>query len=107
MTLRCSGWRANKSRSKTLPGVLVRILPVFAPLRLNAAMRGLLERVLPSAGFLSFLLYIVWTEWQAAPWPAAIGLTLAEGLTLFTRTGLIGATALGSVVYFACGLVWR
>lgn len=87
--------------------MVVRILPVFAPLRLNAAMRGLLERVLPSAVFLNFLLYIVWTEWQAAPWPAAIGLTLATGLTLFTRIGLIGATALGSVVYFACGLVWR
>lgn len=86
--------------------MLVRILPVFAPLRLNAAMRGLLERVLPSAGFLSFLLYIVWTEWQAAPYLAAIGLTLAAGHgQLFTRTGLIGATALGSVVYFACGLV--
>ena len=78
--------------------------------------RDVIKRPFVAVGFAAFVLLIplaatsmdyavraLGTWWKPVQrWTYA-----AAGLTLFTRTGLIGATALGSVVYFACGLVWR
>lgn len=79
--------------------LLVRVLPVFLPLRLSEGTRRLLERVLPMAVFLNFAIYIAWTEISTAPWPAMASIAVVGIITLSSRAGLILTTCAGTLVY--------
>ncbi len=80
--------------------ITVRVLPVFVRLRLGATARGLLERVLPMAVFLNFVVYIAWTEINTAPAAAVAAIAIAAIVTFSTRTGLLLTTCAATLVYF-------
>lgn len=77
---------------------LVRILPVFVTLNLTDASRRLLERVLPTAVFINFAVYILYSEADKAPFAAT--LALVAGIAVATRFGLITTAVLGSACYY-------
>ena len=79
--------------------LIVRIVPVFVPLRLGENARGLLERVLPLAVFINFAFYIVWTEVQVAPAAALAAIAVAAIATFSTRMGLVLVAAAATAVY--------
>lgn len=78
---------------------LVRILPVFVTLNLTDASRRLLERVLPTAVFINFAVYILYSEADKAPLAATLALALVAGIAVATRLGLIITAVLGSACY--------
>lgn len=79
---------------------LVRILPVFISIDLTNTTRGLLERVLPTAVFINFAVYILYSEATKAPLAAGVALALVAGVAVATRLGLIMTAALGSGCYY-------
>ncbi|WP_217476682.1 hypothetical protein [Stutzerimonas stutzeri] len=79
---------------------LVRILPVFVTLNLTDASRRLLERVLPTAVFINFAVYILYSEATKAPLAATLALALVAGIAIATRLGLIATALLGSASYY-------
>jgi branched-subunit amino acid transport protein AzlD len=79
---------------------LVRILPVFVTLNLTDASRRLLERVLPTAVFINFAVYILYSEAAKAPLAATLAMALVAGIAVATRLGLIVTAALGSACYY-------
>lgn len=79
---------------------LVRILPVFVTLELGDRTRRILERLLPTAVFINFAVYILYSEVTQAPLAAAVALTMVGGLALATRLGLILTALLGSACYY-------
>lgn len=79
--------------------VLVRILPVFLRRTMSEAARDLLERVLPTAVFLNFAVYIVYSEVKTAPLPALVALGVLAWLAFRTRAGLILAACAASSAY--------
>lgn len=78
----------------------VRILPVFITLDLSDAARRLLERVLPTAVFINFAVYILYSEATKAPLAATAALILVTGIAVATRLGLIITAVLGSACYY-------
>ena len=81
--------------------LLVRVLPVFVRPRLNAAARNLVERVLPLAVFINFVIYIAWVEIHTAPVPALISIAAVTLTAFFTRLGLVTITCAATLVYVA------
>ncbi len=79
---------------------LVRILPVFVTLNLDDSTRRILERVLPSAVFINFAVYILYSEATKAPLAATVALVLVAGIAVTTRLGLITTAVLGSACYY-------
>lgn len=79
---------------------LVRILPVFVTLDLSDATRRILERVLPTAVFINFAVYILYSEAAKAPLAATVALALVAGIAVATRPGLIVTAVLGSACYY-------
>lgn len=79
---------------------LVRILPVFVTLNLTDASRRLLERVLPTAVFINFAVYILYSEATKAPLAATLALALVAGIAITTRLGLIATALLGSASFY-------
>ena len=79
---------------------LVRILPVFVTLNLTDTTRRLLERVLPTAVFINFAVYILYSEATKAPLAATAALALVAGIAVATRLGLIATALLGSGSYY-------
>ncbi len=79
---------------------LVRILPVFVTLDLSDQTRRLLERVLPSAVFINFAVYILYSEATKAPLAATVALTLVAAIAVATRLGMIVTAVLGSACYY-------
>ena len=79
---------------------LVRILPVFVTLDMTDTTRRLLERVLPTAVFLNFAVYILYSEAAKAPLAATVALALVAGIAVATRLGLIVTAVLGSACYY-------
>lgn len=79
---------------------LVRILPVFVTLDLSDQTRRLLERVLPSAVFINFAVYILYSEATKAPLAATVALTLVAAIAVATQLGMIVTAVLGSACYY-------
>ncbi|TYP62086.1 AzlD domain-containing protein [Stutzerimonas stutzeri] len=79
---------------------LVRILPVFISIDLTDTTRRLLERVLPTAVFINFAVYILYSEATKAPLAAGVALALVAGIAVATRLGLIITAVLGSGCYY-------
>lgn len=79
--------------------LIVRVVPVFLHVRISERVRALLERTLPSAVFLNFAVYIIYSEIKAAPLPAALAIIGVGALAFLTRAGLIVTACAGSVLY--------
>ncbi|MCQ4313280.1 hypothetical protein NAV33_15420 [Pseudomonas stutzeri] len=79
---------------------LVRIFPVFVTLELSDATRRLLERVLPTAVFINFAVYILYSEAIKEPLAATVALAMVAGVAVATRLGLIVTAGLGSGCYY-------
>lgn len=90
-----------------MTSVIVRILPVFMPIRLNNGARRILERELPFAVFINFFIYIAWIEIRISPTAAAAAIVMTAVITLTTRMGLILTTAASTAVYIAVQLSIR
>ncbi|MCL2658652.1 MAG: hypothetical protein FWD62_14810 [Betaproteobacteria bacterium] len=88
-----------------MTSVMVRILPVFMPIRFSDEARGILERELPLAVFINFSVYIAWTEIQIDPVAAIVAIVVAAAITLTTRLGLILITVASTTVYIVTQLV--
>lgn len=79
---------------------LVRIAPVFLPLRIGPGRPRYLERLLPAAVFLNFAVYIAYSEAQREPLAALLSLALVAGSAFLGRPGLLGTALLGTALYF-------
>ena len=79
---------------------LVRVAPVFLPLRIGLGRRRCLERLLPAAVFLNFAVYIAYGEAQREPMAALLSLAMVAGSALYGRTGLLGTALIGTTLYF-------
>ncbi|WP_298234062.1 hypothetical protein [uncultured Azohydromonas sp.] len=84
--------------------LLVRVLPVFLKVGMSDTVRSLLERVLPTAVFLNFAVYIAWTEISTAFVPSLAAIAAAALITFSTRAGLVLTTALATLIYVALQL---
>lgn len=78
---------------------LVRIAPVFLPLRMGPRQQRVFQRLLPAAVFLNFAAYIAYSETQRQPLAALLSLALVGGCALLGRPGLLGATLIGTGLY--------
>lgn len=79
--------------------LVVRVLPAFLGIRISGTLGMLLERVLPTAVFLNFAVYIIFTEMKTAPLPAFLAIAAVAAMTLLTRAGLIMTACIGSLIY--------
>lgn len=79
--------------------LIVRVLPAFLGIRIGGTTGMLLERVLPSAVFLNFAVYIIFTEVKAAPLPAILAIAAVGAMAFLTRAGLILTACTGSLIY--------
>lgn len=79
--------------------LIVRVIPSFLDIRISAPVRTLLERILPSAVFLNFAVYIIYSEVKTAPLPAVLAIATVGAMTFMTRAGLILTACTGSLVY--------
>ncbi len=79
--------------------LLVRVLPAFVRLRLSAAARNFVERVLPLAVFINFAVYIAWVEIHTAAAPAIAGMATVALASFFTRAGVIPITCVSTLAY--------
>lgn len=79
---------------------LVRIAPVFLPLRMGPGRQHYLQRLLPAAVFLNFAVYIVYSEGQREPLAALLSLALVAGIAWLGRPGLLGTALIGTALYF-------
>lgn len=80
---------------------LVRVVPAFISLQIDPQRQRYLERLLPTAVFINFAVYIAYTEAMREPVAAMVSLAVVGGIAFFNLLGLIGTAALGSVLYFA------
>lgn len=81
--------------------LFVRILPIFLNIKINATSRTLLEKILPTAVFLNFVVYIAYSEIKSAPLPAILAITALAAVTFLSRLGIITATCLCTFIYFS------
>lgn len=79
--------------------LVVRVLPAFLGIRISGAIGLLLERVLPTAVFLNFAVYIIFSEVKTAPLPAILAIAAVGVMTFLTRAGLILTACTGSLIY--------
>lgn len=79
---------------------LVRILPVFVTFDLSNANRRIIESILPTAVFINFAVYILYSEATKAPFAATVALTMVAIVAIATRLGLIVTALLGSSCYY-------
>lgn len=79
--------------------LIVRIIPTFLSIRISTPVRTLLERILPSAVFINFAVYIIYSEVKTAPLPAILAMTTVGAMTFMTRAGLILTACTGSLLY--------
>jgi hypothetical protein len=79
--------------------LIVRVAPAFLSVSIGDSIRALLERVLPSAVFLNFAIYIIYSEVKTAPLPATLAIASIGVLAFLTRAGLILTACIGSVLY--------
>ncbi len=83
-----------------LTSCLVRILPAFLSVRLGPLSQYYLERILPVAVFINFIVYIAYTEALRDPAAALVSLTIVAGIAFLDLFGLISAAGVGTVLYF-------
>lgn len=67
--------------------LVVRVLPAFLGIRISGAIGLLLERVLPTAVFLNFAVYIIFSEVKTAPLPAILAIAAVGVMTFLTPGG--------------------
>jgi hypothetical protein len=79
--------------------LIVRVFPAFLGIRISDSMRVLLERVLPSAVFLNFVVYIIYSEVKSAPLPSLLAIAAVGAMAFLTRAGLILTACTGSLIY--------
>lgn len=79
--------------------LIVRVLPAFLGIRISGTIGLLLERVLPTAVFLNFAVYIIFSEVRTAPLPAILAIAAVGAMTFLTRSGLILTACAGTVIY--------
>ena len=82
-----------------ITSLIVRVFPAFLGIRIGESVRALLERVLPSAVFLNFAVYIIFSEVKAAPLPAGLAIAAVGAMAFLTRAGLILTACTGSFIY--------
>jgi hypothetical protein len=78
---------------------IVRVIPSFLSIRISAPVRTLLDRILPSAVFVNFAVYIIYSEVKTAPTPAVIAIACVGAMAFLTRAGLILTACTGTVLY--------
>lgn len=83
-----------------LTSLLVRVVPAFVRLRLSDSVRTLLERVLPTAVFLNFAVYIAAVEIKQAPLASIAAFVLCAAVTFSTKAGLIFNTLAGTLLWY-------
>ena len=79
---------------------LVRVAPVFLPLRIGPGRRRYLDHLLPAAVFINFAVYIAYGEAQREPLAALLSLALVAGSAFLGRPGLLGTALIGTALYF-------
>lgn len=79
---------------------MVRIVPAFISLQINPHAQRYLERLLPTAVFINFAVYILHSEMVREPIAGLVSMVLVGVLAFSNRLGLIGTASLGTMLYF-------
>jgi hypothetical protein len=83
-----------------LTSVLVRIVPSLVRLPLSDHQQALFERILPTAVFINFAVYILFSEISKAALPAIAAFLLLALLSVFTRMHMVLVVIVTSALYF-------
>ncbi|MCW3480881.1 hypothetical protein OL229_15140 [Neisseriaceae bacterium JH1-16] len=79
---------------------LVRIVPTFVSLQLSDRTQRYLERILPTAVFINFAVYIAYSEASKEPVAALASLLLVGVIAVLNVSGLITTSLIATGIYF-------
>jgi len=79
---------------------LVRIIPAFVSVQLSDSTQRYLERILPTAVFINFAVYIAYSEASKEPVAALASLLLVGVVAVLNVAGLITTSLIATGIYF-------
>lgn len=85
--------------------LLVRVLPVLFDFQFPEKLIKWMERILPLAVFLNFIVYIFLQEMQVSMIPAMVSLGITAILACLNRGGLFTGVLVGCVSYYLLSAV--
>ncbi|KRW65102.1 hypothetical protein AO741_17000 [Pseudomonas sp. TTU2014-105ASC] len=83
--------------------VLVRIVPVFVPIRLGPRGLRTAGQIVPAAVFINLSVYVIHSEVIASPVGGGLSLLTVAALAVHGRLGLIGSSLIGAAIYYLIG----
>ncbi len=81
--------------------LLVRVLPVMLRFEFAEPWKSYVERAIPSAVFINFIVYIFYSELAREPLAATVSLAFVAIAALLTSMGLLISALVAAVCYYS------